>query len=152
MTRIYFSDTFQGSHLNSGNQTEYVSGLVGVVWTASVSGSCGGSDYNSSGTTKLGSNGLVDPNSEPWAEVYDFNDCVVGDTITVSFHGAEGPLASGTGLTVNEQIIIDFTAPPPTQKQVFLAWAGQRIILEHDWRIAPGDYWRRRRLRLAGRW
>ena len=25
------------------------------------------------------------------------------------------------------------------QKQVFLAWAGQRIILEHDWRIAAGD-------------
>ncbi|MBK9341542.1 MAG: hypothetical protein IPN07_00545 [Dehalococcoidia bacterium] len=25
------------------------------------------------------------------------------------------------------------------EKQVFLAWAGQRIILEHDWRLAPGD-------------
>lgn len=27
----------------------------------------------------------------------------------------------------------------PAQKQVFLAWAGQRIILEHDWRIPAGD-------------
>jgi hypothetical protein len=25
-------------------------------------------------------------------------------------------------------------------KQVFLAWAGQRVILEHDWRLAPGDF------------
>ena len=31
------------------------------------------------------------------------------------------------------------TVPQPPQKQVFLAWAGQRVVLEHDWRIPAGD-------------
>ena len=37
-----------------------------------------------------------------------------------------------------EKYGVTYTSVVPT-KQVFLAWAGQRVILEHDWRVPAGD-------------
>lgn len=37
-----------------------------------------------------------------------------------------------------ETLTINWTGAV-SQKQVFLAWAGQRVILEHDWRLPAGD-------------
>ena len=44
-------------------------------------------------------------------------------------------------ITVNppaETIQITWVATVPV-KQVLLAWAGQRVLLEHDWRIPAGE-------------
>ncbi|MCO5202249.1 MAG: hypothetical protein M9925_11165 [Chloroflexi bacterium] len=63
-------------------------------------------------------------------------NCGPGRTATINFTGSEpGPLGSGTGITVTESVTFTFTTEVPAKK-VFLAWAGQRVILEHDWRIA----------------
>lgn len=39
---------------------------------------------------------------------------------------------------ITERVRVRWAASVPA-KQVFLAWAGQRVILEHDWRVGPGD-------------
>lgn len=53
------------------------------------------------------------------------------------------PFTSGTitATFAGRQQVFEFPwdAPPPPVKRVFLAWAGQRVILEHDWRTPPGD-------------
>ncbi|MBE0608611.1 MAG: IPT/TIG domain-containing protein [Dehalococcoidia bacterium] len=53
------------------------------------------------------------------------------------------PFTSGTitATFAGRQQVFDFpwVVPPPPAKRVFLAWAGQRVILEHDWRTPPGD-------------
>ncbi|MCC6385830.1 MAG: hypothetical protein IT302_00445, partial [Dehalococcoidia bacterium] len=67
------------------------------------------------------------------------NNCTPGSTANIVFTGREpGPLGSGQGLTVTEQVRLDF-ATTVSQKKVMLAWAGQRVIIEADWRIPPGD-------------
>ncbi|HMO53924.1 MAG TPA: hypothetical protein PJ994_05425, partial [Tepidiformaceae bacterium] len=145
---VTITDAFGGSHVNSGGQLEDFPspGLVGVSWTINVSADC--ADWNTqngpSGTTQLASTGSTSGLgftvvNEPRIEIFDFSDCVLGDSIVVEIRGSEGALGSGTGLTVIQRVVITFTIPPPGQKQVFLAWAGQRILLEHDWRIPPGD-------------
>jgi len=145
---VFITDLFGGSHVNSGGQLEDFPspGLVGVNWTVSVTGDCGFYNTNgATGTTTLDATGTPVGSSfvtagGPAIEVYDFSNCVFGDEIIIEITGSEGALGSGTGLTVRQRVIITFTIPPPGQKQVFLAWAGQRIVLEHDWRIGPGDF------------
>ena len=39
-----------------------------------------------------------------------------------------------------EMVRVNWVPAPAPAKQVFLAWAGQRIILEHDWRLPAGDF------------
>ncbi|MFN8508027.1 MAG: hypothetical protein U0547_10750 [Dehalococcoidia bacterium] len=67
------------------------------------------------------------------------NNCTPGSTASIVFTGREpGPLGSGPGLTVTEEVRLNF-ATTVSQKKVMLAWAGQRVIIEADWRIPPGD-------------
>lgn len=57
-------------------------------------------------------------------------------SITVSYPsavGSQNPTFPAETLTVN------YTNPPQQTKQVLLAWVGQRIIIEHDWRVPAGD-------------
>ncbi len=70
------------------------------------------------------------------------NDCtgIVGTTkvnIQVDYPillGSDQPPAPAL-----ETLTVNWTGTVAA-KQVFLAWAGQRIILEHDWRLPAGDY------------
>ena len=39
----------------------------------------------------------------------------------------------------DEHIRVNWVSTPSPAKQVFLAWAGQRVMIEHDWRLLPGD-------------
>jgi Domain of unknown function DUF11 len=58
-----------------------------------------------------------------------------GVSITVTyanFLGSQNPVIP------TETIQVTFVSQIPV-KQVLLAWAGQRVLLEHDWRIPPGD-------------
>ncbi|MBA4181586.1 MAG: hypothetical protein C0506_13430 [Anaerolinea sp.] len=128
-------DLFYGSHVDSSGATQDVPSLAGVVWEATLSGSCGTLTGTTSGTTGLDSNGAVIGFPD-----FDFiNDgCGPQDSVVITITGEEGSLGSGEGNVVEETITITFSIVIPS-KQVFLAWAGQRIILEHDWRIPPGD-------------
>lgn len=148
---ITITDAFGGSHVNSGAQLEEFPstarpyGLVGVTWSIDWDDStCGDGFDNDAGVTALDSTGSATAPgftvvNQPSITINEFDDCVLGDQIVINITGSEGDLGSGTGLTVTQQVIIDFTIPAPGAKQVFLAWAGQRIILEHDWRVPAGD-------------
>ncbi len=130
-------DTFRGSHTNSAGATEVVPSLAGVPWKVTLSG-CDAINGVAAheGTTYLTTAGGVD--GHPIARIFA-GDCLPGQSVTVTFTGSEpGPLGSGQGNTVRETVTLVFTQNV-AEKQVFLAWAGQRVILEHDWRILPGD-------------
>ncbi|MFN8616983.1 MAG: hypothetical protein U0837_07775 [Dehalococcoidia bacterium] len=132
---ISLTDSFGGGHTNSAGGAEYFAYLAGVDWTVTVS-SCADFSGAASGTTYLTTSGAVAGNPSISLIV---DDCLPGQTILVTFRGTEpGPLGSGTGNTVTETVSITLTQNV-AEKQVFLAWAGQRIILEHDWRIPAGD-------------
>jgi hypothetical protein len=139
---VNLTDVFRGSHTNSAGAKEGPMALAGVNWTVALAGgSCGVLTGTLSGTTTLNSAGaVVGGPSVSFDEGGVGVNCGPGRTATINFTGTEpGPLGSGTGITVTESATFTFTTQIAA-KQVFLAWAGQRIILEHDWRIAPGDH------------
>ncbi len=134
---INLTDVFYGSHVNSAGATEAEVALVGVEWDVSIDSSCGDFQGSDEGVTKLDNDGGVFDN--PDITVFGIG-CQVGDSIVVTFHGSEpGTLGSGVGLDVYQDVIIHLITPPNPVKQVVLAWAGQRVMIEHDWRIPAGD-------------
>lgn len=138
---VLVRDVFIGSHTNAAGQKEGPFALAGVIWSASLAaGSCGSLTGDLTGVTQLAPDGTV-----VGGPAITFNaggaavNCGPGRTATINFTGSEpGPLGSGTGITVTEQVVFTFSTEIAA-KQVFLAWAGQRVILEHDWRIPAGD-------------
>jgi len=131
---ITISDVFQGSHTNNAGVNEGQVNLAGVNWTYAIS-SCGGGG-NGSGSTFLNTDG--DAEGGPSVVINPVN-CLPGQSIVVTFTGTEpGPLGSGSGITVTETVTINLVQDI-AEKKVFLAWAGQRVILEHDWRLPAGD-------------
>ena len=122
-----------------------VNGLVGVNWTVTVNGCADLTDNlisqqsSLTGTTGLDQSGSVSvANNFPDISV-DPGDCLPGQSIVVTFTGTEpGPLGSGPGRTVTETVTINLVQQIAAKK-VFLAWAGQRVVLEQDWRNPPGD-------------
>jgi len=149
ITPISLVDSFLGSHTTRTGAFLSNVDLVGVNWTVTLAG-CGtinGSSATSpsvtfSGTTTLNADGTVGnkPSVVFAAGNSVNNNCGIGSTATVTFTGTEpGALGSGPGNTVTQVVNISFTQIAPV-KQVLLAWAGQRVILEHDWRLPPGDF------------
>ncbi|MBK8560774.1 hypothetical protein [Candidatus Amarobacter glycogenicus] len=136
-------DAFLGSHTNSAGVKEGPFSLAGVVWTVSESGCDAAVTSNGTwnlsaytGITTLLPDGSV--GNTPAVAVMP-GDCLPGQSVLITIQGWEpGPLGSGSGVVVTETVRITWTQNI-AEKQVFLAWAGQRIILEHDWRIAAGD-------------
>lgn len=64
--------------------------------------------------------------------------CAPNQTSKVTIHTEEETqLRSDLDTTLDENVTIIWTVAPPPSKQVILAFAGQRVILEHDWRIGP---------------
>ncbi len=140
---VTITDTFRGSHTNSGGQKEGPMPLAGVNWTVSLSG-CGSLGTSiTSGTTTLLNTPASGPNthqvgSEPNV-TFNPNSCAPGSTATVTITGSEpGALGSGTPTTVTQVVNFTFVAQIPA-KHVFLAWAGQRVVLEHNWAIDPSS-------------
>jgi hypothetical protein len=130
---ILVTDVFLGNHIN---RTGVLEGgaeglpLWGVEVEVNVLTSCG---------TISPVQAVTGPDGSISFTIQADDECLLGDEIVVAITGCEpSPLGSGTGLCVTETIILNLITPLQT-KQVFLAWAGQRIILEHDWRIPPGD-------------
>lgn len=146
-TPISVTDIFRGSHTNSAGQKEGPMSLAGVLWSytltgcGAVSGATAGQTYvtylSSSAWEQSGVTGT--PNLTFSAGASAATNCGPGRTARIAITGSEpSPIGSGTGTTVTQ--IVDFTfTTQVAAKQVFLAWAGQRVILEHDWRIPAGD-------------
>src|SRR5439155_4724432 len=124
-------DVFNGSHV-TGSGSVFSGPLSGVIWTVALQpGSCGDLTGVLSGTTTLLTTGAVGNNPSvvfgPGSSIA--TNCTPSSTATIIFTGSEpSPLGSGTGLTVTEIVTITFTTTVPS-KQVFLAWAGQRIMI-----------------------
>lgn len=137
---VTITDTFLGSHTNSAGQQEGPMPLSGVNWKVTLApGSCGSISPASgaTGTTTLNGNGGV---SGTPSVTFDPTGCAPGSTATVTITGSEpGALGSGTPATVTQSITFSFTAQIPA-KHVFLAWAGQRVVLEHNWAIDPSSF------------
>ncbi|MBE0609785.1 MAG: hypothetical protein IH609_10420, partial [Dehalococcoidia bacterium] len=138
---VSISDLFRGSHTNSAGVKEGPHALAGVAWEvdrATGSSACGVLTFPGTvdGVTMLDPSGAVVGGP---AFTFTPTGCTPGQVVTIRIRGWEpGPLGSGTGTIVTELVRFEFTAQLAA-KQVFLAWAGQRVILEHDWRIPAGD-------------
>lgn len=149
---VTITDVFRGSHTNSANQKEGPMPLAGVNWQVTLAtGSCGELTGTLSGTTTLlntvapsGSPNTHNVGSQPNV-TFDpagtsplfLNACAPGSTARVVITGSEpGALGSGTPTTVTQIVEFTFVAQIPA-KHVFLAWAGQRVVLEHNWALDP---------------
>jgi hypothetical protein len=131
-------DDFLGSHTTRTGDavTFYRIPLQGVAYHVVVSGTC---------VTNLSSpiDGVSSGYPTTTGVSLSFNSgslgCGIGSTVILTITGtAPGPLGSSGNIVVNETVTLTVTGTIAT-KQVFLAWAGQRVILEHDWRVGPGD-------------
>ena len=151
-TSAVFTDIFVGQHQAANNVTQGPFALAGVDFTVALTG-CGKITVNGvpgpsvSGTTVLLTNGTVGyligagPAVATLSVAFSQggSNCGASSSAQIVFTGREpGNLGSGTGIVVTETVNLFFSVVIPT-KQVFLAWAGQRVILEHDWRLPPGD-------------
>ena len=143
-TPVTITDTFLGSHTNSAGVKEGPMPLAGVNWTVTKTG-CGTLSGATSGTTTLlstvappGSANTHNVGNEPNV-TFDPDGCAPGSTATVTITGTEpGAFGSGTGNRVVQRITFSFSAAIPA-KHVFLAWAGQRVVLEHNWALDPSN-------------
>jgi hypothetical protein len=145
-TPVTITDIFLGSHTNSAGQKEGPMSLAGVNWIVTLAlGSCGSLTGATSGTTTLlnttapaGSPNTHNVGNQPNVN-FNPTGCAPGSTARVTITGSEpGALGSGTPTTVTQSITFSFTAQIPA-KHVFLAWAGQRVVLEHNWALDPSS-------------
>jgi hypothetical protein len=144
-----------GTHTNAAGTQKYLATGARVKFTAT--GACGyvqltdSTTYvNPSGSTTIGvgqsvtvtSVGVAIPfkflanNSNPTYDCTSANGSSTGVDIQVSYPtelGSDSPPAPA-----KETIKVNWVTVQPV-KQVFLAWVGQRVIIEHDWRLVPGD-------------
>ncbi len=64
-------------------------------------------------------------------------DCSPNEVTSVTITSEEDvQLRSDFDTAPAEIVTVRWIVAPPPQKQILLAWAGQRVILEHDWRIS----------------
>ncbi|WBL34758.1 hypothetical protein O0235_08110 [Tepidiforma flava] len=139
---VTITDVFNGSHTNSAGQKEGPMPLAGVNWVATLSG-CGSASGLGSGTTTLTSTPASGPNTHVVDNqpnvTFDPTGCAPGNTATITITGTEpGALGSGTPNSVTQTVTFSFVAQIPA-KHVFLAWAGQRVVLEHNWALNPNS-------------
>ena len=66
-------------------------------------------------------------------------DCEDGDSLTVSISSEEDvQLRSDLDTAGDEDVTVRWVHGPGENKQPQLAWAGQRVVLEHDWSAPDG--------------
>ncbi|NUQ56109.1 MAG: hypothetical protein HUU14_09515 [Dehalococcoidia bacterium] len=134
---ITITDAFWGSHTNRTGGFESWK-LWGVDWKAWLTTACGTLNANNP-TAAAPLSGTTGQTGEITLTVNTDANCLLNDKIVVAITGTEpGVLGSGAGNTVTQYVVINLSTVVQV-KQVFLAWAGQRVIVEHDWRLPPGD-------------
>ncbi len=147
-----------------GSHTNYNGPVDGVQQTYTVTGDCGSVRLEDpvSGNVILladdGPGGLPDsatilnsdkgvglefvPNDAGAITTTSANsNCDPSSHLSVTISSREDvQLRSDLDTAPDETVTIHWTVGPPTNKQPLLAWAGQRVILEHNWRnLATGE-------------
>lgn len=153
-----FLDYTLGSHANGPGTPAGYNGPIDGAWQRyTVSGSCGSAavenpvtgdverlspgDYADVLSSDKGVGFTISPtwDGRRAADANDSDlDCHPGDytTVTIQTHEAI-QLRSDVDGAPDETITIIWVVPAPGSKQPLLAWAGQRVVLEHSWR-QPG--------------
>jgi hypothetical protein len=150
---VTITDVFRGSHVNTAGAKEGPMPLAGVTWSATLAG-CGTLDGLTAAATAAlpppisGATTLLNtvaPSGSPNTHVvggepnltFNPNGCAPGGFAEVTIVGREpGAFGSGVGLAVTQRVRFEFATHIPA-KHVFLAWAGQRVVLEHNWALDP---------------
>jgi uncharacterized repeat protein (TIGR01451 family) len=152
-----FIDYTRGDH-QGVTAEDYDGPIDGAKQTYTISGTCGSARVenpvdgvtdilvvgtSSTSTTILNSDkgvGFQIFANDDGSLVTDVNnaDCSPGEWTRITITTQEDvQLRSDLDTAPVEWVEIHWTVAPPPQKQILLAWAGQRVILEHDWRINP---------------
>ena len=145
-----FIDYTFGDHADAGGA--YDGPIDGAEQTYSVSGDCGSvrledpttgnviilypGDSATVLTSDKGVGFQVLPNDEGAIETTPSNaDCDPGSSITVDITTVEANLFDSPPLDTadDETVTVSFDVAPPGNKQPQLAWAGMRVVLEHNW-------------------
>jgi len=140
-----------------GNHDNYAGPVDGVEQTYSVSGDCGsvrledpvtgvahilfpGDSVTVLSSDKgVGFQVLPNDNGALTTDISNA-DCEDGDEITVSISSEEDvQLRSDLDTAPDEDITVRWVHGPGANKQPQLAWAGQRVVLEHDWSEPDGS-------------
>jgi hypothetical protein len=156
---VAIDDIFIGSHTNRAGQKEGPLSLAGVDWEVDLDGCgdlegegegpedhfegttalAGDEDWNDQDTNDINQPIVVNTPSVFFTPGEGVDNCGPGDSALITFVGTcPGVLGSGECPVVEESVLLTFSFQQ-AQKQTLLAWAGQRVLLEHDWRIPPGD-------------
>ncbi|GIW14730.1 MAG: hypothetical protein KatS3mg063_0583 [Tepidiforma sp.] len=138
---VTITDSFRGSHTNSAGQKEGPMSLAGVNWTrqprarAAAARSRQRQRHHRPLTVARGAASAAQPNV-----TFNPNGCAPGSTRHGHASPAPSPAPSAPARRPRcTQIVrFSFTAQIPA-KHVFLAWAGQRVVLEHNWALDPGS-------------
>ncbi len=145
-SRTYLDYTF-GDHVN------YSGAVDGVKQTYIIGGTCGSARVENPVTGAVhvlsnhggpGSVTVINSDKGVAFQIFASTDgnavtttnaaCRPGDTTTIRITSTEDvALRSDIDGAPDEIITINWVAAPPTNKQPILAWAGQRVVLEHDW-------------------
>lgn len=158
---LSFIDYVLGAHDGVILQPEYSGPIDGARQTYTISGLCGSArieDPVTGATTVIANDGpggfassvtvlssdkgvgftiASTNNGDPVATLANA-DCQPGESTRITIRTQEDvQLRSDLDTTPDEVVEIIWTVAPPPAKKVFLAWAGQRVILEQDWRIGP---------------
>jgi hypothetical protein len=151
-----FIDYALGSHAN------YSGPVDGVQQTYTFNGDCGtakvedpttgvshlldpGDSVTLSTNSDKGVGFTIAPSDDGDITVDDSNlgdaDCVDGDSSTMTISSIESTafLSSDPQSADDETVTVNWTQGPNPEKQPMLAWAGQRVVLEHDWSAPDGS-------------
>jgi hypothetical protein len=152
-----FIDYTMGSHNDAGGV--YNGPVDGAQQTYTISGGCGSlrvedpttgnvrilDDAGETATVNSSDKGVafqIVPNSAgvPLTTIGNAN-CQPDSCVTVTIDTQEAGLFHSPPLVTasQETINVCFHVGPPTNKQPLLAWAGQRIVLEHDWSFTDAN-------------
>lgn len=145
---VGFDEHVYGHH--PGTITE----VIGAKVTFTISGTCGTAVIDAAGTKTVEATAETINYSTPtsvtvtsaglpidfWVNTLDCtqqNNSYTVITISVAYPNTLN--SNPFFIPVDETVRVNWVPAPAPAKKVFLAWAGQRIILEHDWRLLPGD-------------
>ncbi|MFN0148165.1 MAG: hypothetical protein ACKVT1_16795 [Dehalococcoidia bacterium] len=139
-TEQLFDEHVFGSHQSVGGVVGPVA-LNGALVTFARTGTCGSvvidptTVINLTATTFVTIGVPVKFAIRTATNCVSLNNSTTGVTFTSTYLNNLGSINPAP---IVETVTVRWVAQLPA-KQVFLAWAGQRIILEHDWRLPAGD-------------
>lgn len=147
--RVTFANTSTAANPNGcgvlvvGNDSTYAETFINPTNTGDVYNDGNVQYVYPGGTTTVTSIGMSIPfyfYSDPTDDAACMSATQSGSSVSITVN-YPGSIGSGPNtLPPAETLNVVWKTAPPAVKQVLLAWAGQTVILEHDWRLPAGDY------------